>query len=219
MILALCGHGGSGKDSVAQIIVEQHGFVQVAFADVLKRFLQEVFCFSDEQLWGPSENRDLQDHRYPREFYSRPAAGDDWVPHCLTPRKGLTILGDALRECYPNAVVDYGIRIADRLITRPDGFEGYAYNPKHSLYPAGKRFRGVVFSDARLWRELERVRDTGGKLVRVLRPGGELDGEAGEHLTESEMDRIPDSEFHHVLNNDGTLDDLRDKVAQMMASV
>jgi hypothetical protein len=224
MILAISALAGSGKDTVAQILVEDHGFVQVAFADVLKRILQDVYQFSDEQLWGPSECRNQQDERYPMEIsfgdgeYRKIVDGveGNTTPHCLSPRKALLILGDALRECYPHTVVDYGLRISDRLLTKPEGFEGYAYNRKHSLFPAGRRAKGVVFSDVRLWRELTRIREGGGKLIRVTRPGAGLKGEDGEHLTESEMATIGDGEFHHILVNDGSLDELRSKVANMV---
>ena len=66
MIIGICGKAGSGKDTAADFLVKNHGFVKVAFADVLKRICKEVFDFSDEQLWGPSEKRNEPDKRYPR---------------------------------------------------------------------------------------------------------------------------------------------------------
>jgi hypothetical protein len=60
------GNAGAGKDTVADILIKDFGYVRVAFADVMKRFAQEIYQFSDEQLWGPSEKRNAPDPRYRR---------------------------------------------------------------------------------------------------------------------------------------------------------
>jgi hypothetical protein len=66
MIIGLCGGAGTGKDAIADILVKNHGFVKVAFADPLKRICQDVYDFTDEQLWGPSAMRNAPDKRYLR---------------------------------------------------------------------------------------------------------------------------------------------------------
>ena len=55
-VIGLLGPAGSGKDLVADWFVNK-GFVKVAFADPMKRFVQRAFGLSVEQLWGPSEER------------------------------------------------------------------------------------------------------------------------------------------------------------------
>lgn len=64
MIIGLCGLAGSGKDTVADFLVKDHGFVKIALADPLKRVCKEVFAFTDEQLWGPSDMRNAPDERF-----------------------------------------------------------------------------------------------------------------------------------------------------------
>lgn len=66
-IVALSGYSGSGKDTAADGLVARCGGVKVALADPVKRIAQEVYNFSWEQLWGPSENREIPDLRYPRD--------------------------------------------------------------------------------------------------------------------------------------------------------
>lgn len=56
---------GSGKSTVANTLIEKFGFVQVGLADPMRRFCQEVYQFSDNQIWGPSEYRNAPDKRYP----------------------------------------------------------------------------------------------------------------------------------------------------------
>ena len=43
LIVALSGWKGSGKDSVAKFMVEEHGFKRIAFADVLKDMVAETY--------------------------------------------------------------------------------------------------------------------------------------------------------------------------------
>jgi len=83
MIIGLLGQAGSGKDTVADFLVRDHSFVKVALADPLKRICRDVFDFTDEQLWGPSEKRNAPDKRYPRpRGYSFPTSvpGAVWFP-------------------------------------------------------------------------------------------------------------------------------------------
>jgi len=42
MIIGLCGYAGSGKDTVAQILVQEHGFERRAFADKLKAIAYDI---------------------------------------------------------------------------------------------------------------------------------------------------------------------------------
>ena len=78
MIIALTGLAGSGKNTVADFT----GFEQLAFAEPMKRFCAEVFDFSHEELYGPSEARES-----PSKTFKRP----DGTP--LTARYALQTLG------------------------------------------------------------------------------------------------------------------------------
>jgi hypothetical protein len=62
-VVLLCGKAGSGKDTVANFMAQDHGAVCIAQADPLKRFASRVFAFTEEQLWGPSECRNAVDAR------------------------------------------------------------------------------------------------------------------------------------------------------------
>jgi hypothetical protein len=65
-IIGIVGKAGSGKDTVADILVRDHGFCKIALADPMKRACREFFDFTDDQLWGPSEMRNEVDDRWPR---------------------------------------------------------------------------------------------------------------------------------------------------------
>lgn len=57
-VLGLLGPAGSGKDLVADWLVEKKGFLKVAFVDPMKRFVFDAFGIGWDHLWGPSEKRD-----------------------------------------------------------------------------------------------------------------------------------------------------------------
>src|SRR5574340_974402 len=63
-IVGLMGKAGSGKDTLADYLVECHGFVKMSLADEMKRFAKKVFGFTDQQLWGPSQYRHGIDGRF-----------------------------------------------------------------------------------------------------------------------------------------------------------
>lgn len=56
-VIALCGPAKSGKGLIAEWF-EKRGFVDVAFADPIKRFLKPVFNYEDRDLWGSRENKE-----------------------------------------------------------------------------------------------------------------------------------------------------------------
>lgn len=64
----------------------------------------------------------------------------------------------------------------------------------------------VVFADVRFPNEADAVRKLGGKVVRIERAGV---GPANDHISETALDKY---EFDIVLNNDGSLEDLEQKV-------
>ena len=41
-VIGLTGYAGSGKDTLANILVEEYGFTRIAFADKTKEFLYDL---------------------------------------------------------------------------------------------------------------------------------------------------------------------------------
>ena len=70
-VILICGAKRSGKDVVADYLVEQYGYTKVKVATPLKRVVQDLFGFTDDQLetnekdqvdirWGVSPRRVMQ---------------------------------------------------------------------------------------------------------------------------------------------------------------
>lgn len=59
-IILLVGGSGSGKDTIGNIIADNYNAICIGQADPMKRFAKQVFEFSDKQLWGSSEERNVK---------------------------------------------------------------------------------------------------------------------------------------------------------------
>lgn len=196
-IIAISGKAGSGKDTIADYLVREHGFVKIGLADPMKRFCKEIFGFSDEQLWGPSERRNAGDPRWERVYH------DGQMTVGLTPRHALQRLGTEYgRAMHPDVWIRYALKHA-REVLENDRAVYHAKRAKVYCRSGGRtRPTGVVISDARFKNELDAVRAAGGKLWRVVRPGPST----GAHASETEQDEIPNSYFDQTFANTLTLD-------------
>ena len=67
---------GVGKDAVADRLVAAHGYVRIALADNLKRFLRRVFDLDEDQLWGGA--KEAPDLRYGSAWENRSHWLDAW---------------------------------------------------------------------------------------------------------------------------------------------
>lgn len=189
MIIGVMGPSGAGKDTLADRLVEKLGFVKVSFADPLKRICKDIYDFSDLQLWGPSEERNKPDLRYPV-----PGKGH------LSPRVALQMLGTEWgRACYPNTWVDYALRVADKLMKG-----SHTYSQKEGLgdpewWYRLRRSKGVVIPDVRFKNELDAIHAKGGTVLRLKRKGAEGDVGIKGHASEEEQKSIMDHEVDFVL--------------------
>lgn len=207
MIIGVLGPAGSGKDTVSDFLVKKYGFTKVALADPLKRICRDVYGFSDEQLWGPSEFRNNPDLRYPT------GRGH------LSPRVALQTLGTEWgRAMYENTWMDYGIRVAEGIVLG----EG-RYSQKKGLYTPSffeklftKKPKGVVFSDIRFKNEVDAIRRRHtGFVVRIKRAGLASVGVAG-HASEEEQKSLKDADFDYVIDNNEGIEQLYRSITKML---
>lgn len=221
MIIGICGQAGSGKDTCADFLVEEFGYVKVALADPLKRMCWDVFGFTEQQLWGPSQYRNVPDERFPKPQF------EDGPVEYLTPRHALQTLGSEWgRNCYNDVWIDYAIRTAKSIEKAHKYQEPVYYDQKLGLcqesnpenYAGPCPHKGVVISDVRFRNEIDAIKKADGLVFRVIRSGTGLQGAASIHESEVKMKEIPDHLFDEVIINDGTLDELRVKVLNLMTA-
>lgn len=81
----------------------------------------------------------------------------------------------------------------------------------HRIQAASKDSRILIcITDVRFENEAEMVKRFGGKVARVVRAGAAA--EADNHISETQMNRY---DFDLMVNNSGTLDDLRSEVERL----
>lgn len=184
MIVGVSGYAGAGKDSVARVLVERQGMARYAFADAIKAVLADIDPFVTEL--GEWDDRlselDRPDPAQP--------GGIDWERVKLSSevRRLLQSLGVAARaHIHPDVWVDAVMR-------RIDAAGGDA-----------------VISDVRFPNEARAIKERGGIIWRVARPGV---GPANAHESETALDRWP---FDATIANNGTLDDLAAAVQALAA--
>jgi hypothetical protein len=225
-IYGICGLAGSGKDSVADAL-EKQGFQKVALADPMKRFCAEVFDWGPKLLWGPSELRSTEDKRYPRQMHFADGetrrlihSVEDQTDVCLSPRYALQTLGTEWgRECYQDIWVDYAMRVAKRLLE--SGYTHYSSERGVWTKPASMQLPvnriGVVITDVRFKNEILAIKERGGKVVRIKRPGYEKP--KWNHPSETEQMEVPADAFDYIFHNNGTLEDIGPKVQEMVKAI
>jgi hypothetical protein len=190
-LIGLMGAAGSGKDTVADILVKHHRWAKITLADPMKRACAEWFNWDAETLWGPSSARN--------------------EPHArlkgLSARRALQTLGTEFgRACYPDVWVDYAMRVVDALLT-PDhmGFTA-RYTARRGLCGyllPSEQHAGVVISDVRFPNEVAAIRAKGGIIWKTTHGEG-LIGVLGQHESERHIDSLEvDAEIP-----DGSLDTL-----------
>ena len=167
ILTALCGPAGAGKDTVADYLVEHHGYTKLAFADALRDEVGRAFDISVQLL----TQRETKEHPMSAlalircmnpEFVQLAAHGDLYKPR--SPRQIMQWWGtEYRREQAPHYWVD---AFMTRLIK------------EHQQ--GNHRF---VVTDVRNTNEAELLREMGASLWQITRPGFEL--QPGAHSSET----------------------------------
>ena len=181
MILGLTGYSSAGKDTVADYLVKEHGFTRLAFADKV---------------------RDLAEHLNPSLGYPEmPLStilenlGWDEAKQIPDVRQYLQTLGTACREIQGENV---WIQAVDN-----EHWESIARARRNSGH--------VVITDVRFANEAHWVELSGGRIVRVTRPGV---GPVNDHRSETELDSWVPGWY---IQNDRGLEGLHGEVDEMMS--
>ena len=209
MIIGICGFIGSGKDTIADYLVNLHHFRRESFANTLKDAVAQVFGWDRTMLEGRTKQA--------REWREQV---DPWwaarlkMPH-LTPRWVLQYWGtEVCRKAFHDDI--WIAALENKLRNSEDD---------------------VVISDCRFPNEIKSIRKTGGMVIRVVRgPEPEWydaavsanrgpNGNVSWALSRAQLERLKvhasetawvGTKFDHVLDNNGTLDHLYQQVKRLV---
>lgn len=194
MIIGLVGFIGSGKGTVRDILVREHGYHGFAFADALKDAVATIFMWPRGLLEGDSNAS--------RAFRERV---DPWWSNKLgyevTPRLILQKMGT--EACRTGIADNIWIAALEKRI------HGY---------------QDVVISDVRFPNEINFIRSVGGSIIRVRRGQDPIwynDAMSTNTIGINTMDQynVHESEWawigqrvDYTMVNDSTLENLKDNV-------
>lgn len=207
MIIGITGFIGSGKDSVADYLVQHHDFVRDSYATPLKDAVSSIFGWDREMLDG--RTKEARDWREQEDEWwtNRLGLQHDLFP--ITPRHILQQFGtELLREHFHQ-----DIWIAS--------LENRARHTTHN----------IAVTDCRFPNEIKSIKKSGGAVINVKRgPDPEWydyawDANRGDIEAKFKLNtfKVHPSEtslvgmkFDYVIHNDGDLDELQHKVDDMI---
>lgn len=175
-IIGLTGPAGSGKDTVADLLCTHAGAHKLAFADALRAEIVEAFCIEHVYL----TRRETKEHPISalalRRCLDTAFTGRMLIQHQLFNESQLDL--DAPRS--PRQIMQWWGTEYRRAAT-PGYWVSKAARHIHWLHKAlGARL--VVITDVRFVDEANLVRNLGGQIWQIKRPG--YDVATGAHVSE-----------------------------------
>ena len=196
MIIGICGLIGSGKGTVADILVENHNFTKLSFADRLKDGVASVFNWDRDMLEGDTDRSRIWREKID-EYWTNETGFD------VTPRLILQLFGT---DCMRNGFFD-GIWVS---LVKKQILE----NPETNY----------IIPDVRFPNEVKMIHSVQGQVWQTRR--GELpdwfinkrDNNIDPitvHASEwAWIDQ--DSAFEQIIQNNGSLDELQNTVEKII---
>jgi dephospho-CoA kinase len=178
MLIAVLGRKSSGKDTFANYIINKYEFIKYSFADPLKKGIQHFFNLSEQQL-SDEKLKETIDTRW------------GVSPRKLFQTIGTDIFQNVLKEYIPELSVNgrnHWVILFNQWYT--------SQNPDTN----------VIIADGRFLHEIEEVKKLGGKVIKIIRPSqiNTNINKNDSHLSELEIDMIPDELIDHIIINDST---------------
>jgi len=191
MIIGLCGTQGSGKDTVANILISEYGFVKLTFASTLKDIVAILFSWPRDLLEGLTEESRLWRETVD-DFWSEKLS----IPS-FTPRKALQMIGTDLFRIHFNN--DIWINIVENKIGAT-----LKNNPNTN----------IVISDCRFANEFSIIKQfPDSHIITILREKNIIQNLA--HSSETEWVNY---NFDAILQNDNSIDDLKSNLKSLLSS-
>lgn len=197
MVIGVQGYKRSGKDTIADHLVNSYNFERYSFANPIKEACKHLFGFTDEQVYG--DLKDVVDY--------------NWN---ITPRYALQIMGTEIFQ------YDIQERIPElKVIGRTHWVKRFEmwYNDQLILQNEMNNFENdgtfhVVIPDVRFQHEVDGIRKVGGKIIKVIRPGLPLND---AHPSEMEQNAITDIDY--IVMNDSDIPALYKKMDEIMLDI
>ncbi len=190
MIIALSGKINSGKSTVADIFKE-YGFTLDSFASSVKDICCILFNYDRNKIEG-----NTPEDRIWRE--SIDINMTNLMGYKFTPRDAMIKVG-----------TDFGRNMIHKNIWIESLFNRYYKNPNQA----------IVITDLRFANEYDEIKKRDGVIIRINRNNNNSNTQINsnsQHSSECELDNHP---FDYVIDNDGTIEELKIKVINIIANL
>ena len=206
MIIGICGLIGSGKGTAADILVDEHGFTKLSFADKLKDGVATVFGWDRAMLEGETDKS--REWREKKDSFWSSETG-----RTITPRLVLQEFGtDCMRHGFDDGI--WVSLVKQEIINNPQN--------------------NYIVPDVRFANEIEIIKSLNGEVLNVRR--GELpewwgvailDNTTGSDLMRSNYPDVHQSEwrwigtndeFNFILYKNDTIESLYSKVSDRLSA-
>lgn len=167
ILIGIHGKGGSGKDTVGEILKEKHGFATTSFALPIKKMICELLGVPlekwDDREWreSPCESGAFND-KTPR--FLAQTIGTEWGRHIVDASLWYNLALERIDAC---AAQD-----EDDLVTK------------------------YAITDVRFDNEAQHLRSRGGYLIVVHRTSSDLDSDVRGHASEHGIRHASPEDFH-----------------------
>ena len=199
MIIGICGFQSSGKDTIANLLINEYGFKKLSFAGALKDVLSVIFGWSREKLEGVTK----EDREWREQI-------DIWwskslnMPQ-LSPRYALQYFGTELFRNHWHQ--DIWVKtVENKLINMIKE----------------KETENVIITDCRFENEINLIRVYGGTIINVYRnmPQWFTEYKNGKHVEEAQLLHRSETEWIRcqsdtIIENNGTIEELYTKVRNL----
>lgn len=196
MIIGICGLIGSGKGTAADILVDEHGFTKLSFADKLKDGVATVFGWDRAMLEGETDKS--REWREKKDSFWSSETG-----RTITPRLVLQEFGtDCMRHGFDDGI---WVSLVKKQITQ---------SPNTNF----------VIPDVRFPNEANMIKSIHGEVWRVKRGQDPVwmrmyqdIGVEPKDVHESEW-RWANVDFNNVIYNDLGIEELKSQVKDLLVS-
>jgi len=196
MIIGLAGKRLSGKDTVANYLVEKHGFEHLFFSKVMKEAVAALFDITVEEV---------------DEFKSDRGGSLDYV----TVR--LDVGGTFTKEFgWVEFLQRFGTDMG-RKVLGEDIWVNYVFVDPVEYYHATQVYedRKCIIKDVRFENEAQRILDLGGKIIQIIRPNI-IDEKNDNHKSEF---GLSEEMIEYVIVNDSTIESLYKDVDAVLENI
>jgi dephospho-CoA kinase len=196
MIIGICGFQSSGKDTVADYLVKEHGFIKMSFASKLKDIISIMFGWPRDKLEGLTK----EDREWREQV-------DYWWSRTLQ-----------MPQLTPRYVMQYFATDLFRNKFHPDIWVKIVENELNNLLEQSNQ-ANIVISDCRFENEINMLIRLGGKIIQVYRdpPHWFHEYRRGEEPTNIKLIHRSEIEWircyrDYDVENDGTIEELHQKI-------